>query len=294
MGEFLTSYWKAQLTQGLDEVKPRPGFEVVTMIVTVKAYPAIGRKNGEGVCVAGIRIDTPSPQWIRLFPVNFRGLDEIHQFKKWQVIRLRVQRGTSDRRAESYTPDLSTLQLGQLVDTQSGTWERRWQIVDGLIDTYTACEFHSAGRAKGQAAPSLGLITPAEIKGLEVGLNPDYLIQGSQKHEQLSLFGEPVKFLEPPPFIAKYTYTCREPSCRGHDQTLIDWESGVFARKRIRAVGLEAAMVEHHDKFFTQLCSPSNDTKFFLGNQHNYPHGFLVLGVFYPKKGSQPAATLDF
>lgn len=39
-------------------VSARDHEDVATVLVTVKAYPAIGKKNGEAVCVAGVRLDT--------------------------------------------------------------------------------------------------------------------------------------------------------------------------------------------------------------------------------------------
>src|SRR5690606_14983124 len=51
------------------QVAPRAGEEVLTMLITVKAYPVIGRKTGEAVCVAGVSLDSEQAEWIRLFPV---------------------------------------------------------------------------------------------------------------------------------------------------------------------------------------------------------------------------------
>ena len=82
------------------------------MLVTVKAYPAIGKKSGEAVCVAGVRLDADTPEWIRLFPVGFRDLPADKKFHKYQVVRLKVTRSTSDRRPESRTPDLHSMVLG--------------------------------------------------------------------------------------------------------------------------------------------------------------------------------------
>ena len=36
--------------------------ETATVMVTVKAYPQLSRKSGEVVCIAGIRLDTPTPE----------------------------------------------------------------------------------------------------------------------------------------------------------------------------------------------------------------------------------------
>ncbi|MDQ2710039.1 MAG: hypothetical protein M3Z25_21535 [Actinomycetota bacterium] len=43
--------------------------EPMRVLVTVKAYPQPSRSYGETVCVAGVRIDTPTPSWTRLHPV---------------------------------------------------------------------------------------------------------------------------------------------------------------------------------------------------------------------------------
>ena len=64
-------------------VTGRPGWDVATVLVTVKAYPVIGRRTGESVCVAGARLDRGQPQWIRLFPVPFRSLGKERQFDKY-------------------------------------------------------------------------------------------------------------------------------------------------------------------------------------------------------------------
>jgi hypothetical protein len=60
-------------------------------------------KYGESVCVAGVRLDTETPQWVRLFPVAFRDLPGHQQFEKYDVVSLRAQRHSTDRRAESYS-----------------------------------------------------------------------------------------------------------------------------------------------------------------------------------------------
>src|SRR5437879_1598199 len=53
----------------------------ISLVVTVKAYPAISQKHGEAVCVAGIRTDS-APRWVRLWPVYFRDLPFSERFQK--------------------------------------------------------------------------------------------------------------------------------------------------------------------------------------------------------------------
>jgi hypothetical protein len=47
--------------------------ESMRLLVTVKAYPQPSKRYGETVCVAGVRIDTDIPSWVRLYPVAYRG-----------------------------------------------------------------------------------------------------------------------------------------------------------------------------------------------------------------------------
>ncbi len=88
----------------------RPGRERAEILVVVKAYPVRTDGHGEAVCVAGVRLDTPKPEWIRVFPVPFRRLPPEQQFAKYDVIRLDLVRG-SDSRPESWEPRADTIEV---------------------------------------------------------------------------------------------------------------------------------------------------------------------------------------
>jgi hypothetical protein len=52
------------------------------VLPVVKAYPVIDPvSQTEAVCVAGISMDAPH-RWIRLFPLDYRGLIYASRFKK--------------------------------------------------------------------------------------------------------------------------------------------------------------------------------------------------------------------
>ena len=53
-------------------------------LMLVKTYPSPSTKYGETVCCAGSDVETRD--WIRMYPVNFRSLDQYAKFKKWQFI----------------------------------------------------------------------------------------------------------------------------------------------------------------------------------------------------------------
>ncbi len=288
-----TDYRSALASSVAGRVSPRPGWEIITLLVTVKAYPAISKKSGESVCIAGIRLDTPQPEWVRLFPVGFRALPSRQQFKKYQVVTLRAsKRSGSDQRPESFQPDLDTLTLGPLVDTDGGSWKRRWEIVEGLAGMTTTCALYRAARTAGQAAPSLGLVKPRDVD-LTVHDNPDYLPGGSAQVD-VDLFGNEREVLEKTPFIVTYHYRCADSACKGHHQQIVDWESGQLARSNLQDRSPDEAKQGHRARFLDDMCSRGRDTYFFVGNQHQYPSSFLVLGLFWPKRNSRPQPTLVF
>lgn len=269
----------------------RPGWEVATVLVTVKAYPAIARASGESVCVAGVRLDGDKPEWIRLFPVGFRSLKPNQQFMKYQVVRLRVRRGSTDRRSESFKPDLDSLVLGPAVSTDSGTWHRRWEILEPLVDQATVCGLVGEARNRGQAAPSLALIKPKSVTGVSVEQNPDYDASAAREFD-IDLFGEEHEILRAAPLVVRYQYRCSDPQCGGHDQSFIDWESGALARRNI-GKGVREAIRLQRQRFHDEIAGPHVDTHFFVGNQHQHPQSFLVLGAFYPRVGTRPQQALD-
>jgi hypothetical protein len=85
--------------------------QTIDVLVLVKAYPQPSTKYTESVCVAGLRVDTPVPEWVRLNPVQFRLLKRDRQFSKYDLIRVLVRRPTSgDTRPESFTPILDTIE----------------------------------------------------------------------------------------------------------------------------------------------------------------------------------------
>jgi hypothetical protein len=100
--------------------------QTIDVIVLVKAYPQPSTKYTESVCVAGLRVDTPVPEWVRLHPVQFRLLKRERQFSKYDLIRVLVRRPTSgDTRPESFTPILDTIEkIGHLPSAKG--WAKRW------------------------------------------------------------------------------------------------------------------------------------------------------------------------
>ena len=175
------------------------------ILPAVKAYPVVDHVSfSEAVCVAGIDMDEPH-RWVRLFPLDFRGLERVQRFRKYQAILLEANRSPKDSRPESYAPVLDTIELGEHIDTDDRTWRRRMSFFDSIEDD-SMCEIQ--GRQK-TARQSLGIFRPADIADLVVSPAPAEF-EASQRAiiEQGSLFGDRTgdkhrATLEPLPVKAK-------------------------------------------------------------------------------------------
>ena len=137
--------------------------ERVSLLVTVKAYPAISRTYGEAVCVAGIRTDTPAPNGSGSFPVQYRDMAFDHRFKKYQLISVVAAPHGTDKRPRTLRPDVDTLDFAEVIDTKKG-WQRRREIVEPLI-IESMCE--AIKRQKSDRA-SLAAFRPAEVMDLVI------------------------------------------------------------------------------------------------------------------------------
>jgi hypothetical protein len=109
------------------------------VLPVVKAYPVIDPvSQTEAVCVAGISMEVPR-RWIRLFPLDYRGLVYARRFKKYEAIELEASKSTKDSRPESFTPVLDPIIVGEFIDTDNGTWRRRLPFFDAVEDQ-SMCE----------------------------------------------------------------------------------------------------------------------------------------------------------
>lgn len=253
------------------------------VLVTVKAYPGLGRTAGESVCVAGVRLDTSVPQWVRLWPVSFRELPYTDQFHKWQIIELDATKSHVDKRPESHLPDLDSIRVGEKIKSRA-QWRDRRRLLGPLLGQTTLCDLMAA-QESGRAVPSLGLVKVARGARAKVIAGPEW----EPEREELAnhaaaptlLRPKPLKPLRPPKFQVSYQWRCEHPSCSGHEHTSCDWEVGAAALNWESKY--EDVRVPLLQKFGDQMLGAEYDTHFFVGNLHQRPKTFMVLGTFYPK-----------
>jgi len=169
-----------------------------------KAYPALGERHGESVCVAGIRGSCQQSEWIRLFPVPFRDLPADQQFSKYDVIELLARRVTRDRRPESWEPVASSIKILHHIGSDDG-WRRRYDWLEPPV-VGSMCEIQAAWASDGH--PTLATFRPAQI--LEVLAEPVKARTSGKQGiaAQGSLLDPSRQALEDVPFKFYYRYQC--------------------------------------------------------------------------------------
>lgn len=146
---------------------------------------------------------------------------------------------------------------------------------------------------------SLGVFRPRRVLGLDIekanvraektaiarawaaqGSLLDSVGRGEQAHQ--------LKALETIPWTFKLRYECDDPRCSTtHAQSIIDWEIAEFYRRVQHADDWRARV---QAKWLDELCAPDRDTALFVGNQHQHPRSFLILGVWWPPRRPEQLA----
>ncbi len=243
----------------------------------------------ELVCTAGI---TRSGEWVRLYPINYRYRPSDQQFHKYQWIEIELEsKGAgNDKRKESRRPNLETIKiLGNPLSTKNNWLERR-QVIDALPE-------HSVNelrRLYEQDKTSLGIVRPTRILDMKVEeVEREWKPEWDNLFRQLTLFGEIQKPLAKIPYKFSYVFECEDTKDK-HETMCEDWELGVLFLKEVERLGSEKAAAQSvREKFLNDLCSPRNDTRFFMGTIFPY-NSWVVLGVFYPPKIDKPQQPLLF
>ena len=262
--------------------------ERIQVVVTVKAYPSASVKYGESVCVAGIRTDTDKPQWVRLYPVEYRDLSIDRRFAKYEEIALSVSE-SSDTRPESRRPDTTTIEVLRKISTgRDGKWRQRSALVEPLV-TESMCAVLAEEKRSGR---SFGAFRPARVDDVVATREGDWTDRQVDVLNQMTLFAQDKGALERIPRRFRLRYSCGGP-CRGHEQSIIDWEIHQAYRSWRGEHGDKQAVERVRRKWLDELCGPSKDTILFVGNQLRHRESFLVLGVFWPPK-SEDGENLQF
>lgn len=272
-----------------------PISQTLSMMVLVKAAPVLTSELRETMCVAGMSLGS-KPEWIRLHPVPFRDLEDDSKFHKYQEITLRAIRPRGDRRPESWTPIVGSIQLGDWLSPEHG-WAARRQRVESLGES-TMCELIEQNRSgSGPETTSLSVVRTRETPELLISRRDEEQL-ASWRNRAEALDQQPPLFEDPdekrPPFEVvpwrfRYKYRCLASDCGGHKQTIVDWEAVNLWRNLRQRQNWQDLM---RRKFVDELWASEKDTVLFVGNMEQRPWNFLVLGIFWPPRGGVQTSLL--
>ena len=265
--------------------------ERLKVLITVKTHPIPSARYDEIVCTAGV---TPTGDFVRLYPINFRDLAFSQQYRKYQWLEVDAVKHTGrDSRKESYRPDCGSIRLvGEPISTNNN-WSERAQYA--LAKKSLSMEELFAKQE--QDRTSLGIFRPREILDLIVKPDtPDWKPAFKAALMQQRLWENRKASKEPPrkvPFKFQYRYVCEDSRCkRSHQMMIEDWEVGALYWKCIDggASAPEACKMVK-DKFLGKLCALDRDTHFYVGTILAHPKSWVIIGVYWPKKIEASART---
>ncbi|MEU8116554.1 hypothetical protein [Micromonospora sp. NPDC048947] len=268
-----------------EDSRPKPVLArpaTLRLLITVKAAPNPSARYGETVCVGALGMDPPWTGWIRLYPVHYRDLDDEGKFHKYDIIHVDALPASQDQRRESWKPIVDTITTERHIASR----QSRRNLLDPLVED-SMCWLNKQARDD-RSARSIALIRVADISSLQVKRHPGWSAEDRKKIagylNQLDLL-EPAKRspLQAPRFTGAYRYRCADRHCRGHQQTLWDWEFVALQRRLDQLTDAEAAE-QLRNKFLTQLCAADRDVAFYVGNQAARPQSFSIGGVYAPRR----------
>ena len=250
------------------------------ILVVVKTYPNPSSTYGETVCCAGVDLD--SGEWVRLYPITFRGLAD-RQFEKFQEIRCRATRPRDDNRPESWRVDQDSIELvGEPMKPGPRGWQRRMASLPMVDQSLEA--IREAQSARGT---SLGMFRPKEIVRLQrrpaepwdekqrAYLRRQHLNLGAEVSRELSE-------LEQIPWSFAYEFRCDDDRCtKEHTLSIIDWEIGAAYRTWKRTYG-DAWEEKLRQKFEVEL--PATDLHLVVGNLAAHRQTFVIIGLVRPPR----------
>jgi hypothetical protein len=232
-------------------------------VIIVKASPQISQQYGETVCCAGI---TPEGEWVRLYPVSFRKLEDVSKFGRWDRVRFKWRKPKTDTRPESVRVDQQSIEI--IGEYPKGERER----LLAKLEVKGLKQVAAAGK-------SLALLRPQQPKFSFERKSDDDIVRERQAYQdvlkQKDLFdNKSLLPLEPCPYKFKYKYTTEDGS---RDGTCQDWETNTTFFNWRRNYGEQQAL-ESMQKVFGEEY-PKKGMAFAMGTHSLYPDTWLINGI---------------
>ncbi|MBU0561926.1 MAG: hypothetical protein KKG93_20450 [Bacteroidetes bacterium] len=262
---------------------------VKRILIAVKTYPTISKRYDELVCTAGFLADGT---WIRLYPIPFRKLDYINQYKKYDWIEIDMEKNSRDFRPESYRPaskDTIIKVVGN-IETKNN-WQERKQIV--LKNVYCNISDLIKEAKDKNTQKSLAVFKPTKILDFLYEEVPREWDRGKlEALNQMKLFEKrdgDFKIVRKLPY--KFSYKFEDNTGKARILMIEDWETGALFWNCIKKYNDEKIACQKVKEKYLDDFAVKKDLHFFLGTtqqyHHVYPNPFIIIGTFHPKLEEQ-------
>lgn len=250
------------------------------ILIVTKTYPSISTKYRETVCTAGILLDEDEKpeEWIRIYPITYRHLENDQQYPRWSIISAEIERNKKDFRKESFRIEQDSIEILRKIDTRDNWRERKEYLLGRQF------KFDSVNEIK-QQNKSLGLIKPKEIKKYySQRTDRNWKPKQEQVLNQLDLFSEKVD-LEKIPY--KFIYQFIDGDREKRNYSISDWEIMQLYRNcrnnsKLHDLAAEQEALEKVRQKLEDNFMQTKDLYFIVGNLKNHPQNFMIIGLFYP------------
>ena len=243
-------------------------------IIIVKAAPQLSSRHGETVCTAGITRDR---QWVRLYPIAFRTLQDAQQFRRWDVVRYTWQQPRDDKRVESRRLNHHSLTIAGSLPSGE-----RYGLVAPMVKKSLEEESRD-GRSFAFIRPSIRTFIAEKKLAKE-------LEEERQKFDtaakQADLFLAPIVPYQPCPYRFKYEYETKDGKRTG---TCQDWETEATFFNWRRQYSEQQALKRMEERWGEEL--PAKGLLFAMGTHSQYPDTWLINGLIQMAEVGQ--LTLD-
>jgi hypothetical protein len=270
-----------------------PNLNKARVLIVVKTYPLPSRTYDELVCTAGL---LNGKEWVRIYPVPFRGMAYEQRFKKWEWIELDLEKPPPgrDQRPESYRPrrgiDEPITVLGPLEPMGKSEWAAKRSV----LLPHSQDSFEALLDQKNRRGTSLGVIKPRTVFGVSVTKEPERWTEAQQ--QQFFEFVPPserrdtVKPAKPVPYRFHFAFDTSD-GVR-HNLAIEDWEIGILYWHSLDSVdGDERAACELVKTKLNWMVA-ERDLYLIVGttwrNHHRAENPFTITGLFYPPQLDPP------
>lgn len=256
------------------------------MLIWGKTYPELSKQYTETVCTGAILMDRPG--LLRIYPLDYRYLDEDQQPSKWDVITARIKNTPKDSRPESRRIDADSISVEGHIGTDDD-WEVRRKYM--LRDEHMVSGLEEMEARQEEDGTSLGVLKP-EPDTLDVeleALSDDELEAHRKKYKEITaqrqLWPAGDRPVPAPEYKPRIYFKGPEDS-EVYDRRCLDWEVIEGAKHHFGDPDPSAGF---RKLMFNKAFSDDHEPYLVLGNIHQFQHTFVVVSVFYPTRKQQPA-----